>query len=181
MHKIKGSFGEKSVSLSGGEIDIGDVEDAFSTLQEIDEREGTVSQVFEASRIAGESHLLHSAKLAYEAIEKGKSFADSPGIELTCWVAGLRQINKSLEKVGIDDGTEKAAVIVIGNDLSGVQKAREGIFESFFTARDDSVIDYGEWKRDSLIESYDISKGQEKVSCVEDMVLEKVALLSLET
>ncbi len=129
MKKIKGEFGERFIEISGGKKEIEKIDEAIKKLEEIDESNGTISQIFNAEKIAGESHLLHASKLALEALERGESFADTPRIELTCWTAGLRQINKALDRVGVEKNSEEIAIVSIGEEKEGVEKAQKAIFQ----------------------------------------------------
>lgn len=180
MRKVTGSFGERFVELFGGKVQIKDVENVFEELAEIDERNGTISQVFDASVIAGRNHLLHSVELALEGMERDRSFANSPQIELTCWVSGLRQIRKALDKAGIDEKTERVAVVILGVDAEEVEDSRGEIFDILSLDRDDSMLEVREWKLDSLKKSLEIEENQVEVSLLEDIVLERIALLNLE-
>lgn len=180
MFKIEGSFGERWVGISGGRIVVDSVEGLLEKVEEVDDSFGTISQLFEAPRIAGEKHLLHASKLALEALEKDRSFADSPSIELTCWAAGLRQINKSLDRVGIKSNSEKVAIITIGESSSDVRKAMEELIRALDLEQDEEVLDVTPEKIDILRDSFSISSNRLETAPLQELILEKVALLSLE-
>lgn len=180
MDKIEGNFGKRFVEVSGGYGNIGKIEDAIKTVEEIDSSGGTVSQLLDGNAIAGKEHLLHSAKLALEALERGRSFADSARIELTCWVAGSRQIDKSIERVGIKEDSDEIGVITIGGDESKVRGGQREIFSRLGIDRDEEVLDITDEKVDRIREIFSISEDQLDVASLEEIVLEKVALLSLE-
>ena len=166
MVEIKGSFGTRHVKSAGGLAEFDDIE--------------KVIRIVDASRVAGKEHVVHSAKLALDSLERGRSFADSPSIELTCWVAGLRQINKSLERVGINEDSREIAVVVVGDSSSKVDEAIEKIFEELGIVREDQVLEIDDEKIETIKEAFSISESQLKVSPLKDIILEKVALLSLE-
>lgn len=179
MTKITGNFGKRSILISGGQSQIEEIEETIKKIEKIDKKHETISQLFDASKIAGKKHLLHSSKLALEAIENNRSFADSPNIELTCWTAGLRQINKSLERVGIKEDSEKIAIITIGKNYSKVEKAHNEIFQELGMEEDEGVLEITDDKINNLKEAFSVSQEQVEVSDLEKMILEKVALLSL--
>lgn len=180
MIELKGSFGKRFVEISGGLGEIGGIEKAVGTIKEIDESHGTTSQIFNASRIAGKSHLLHSSKLALESLESGNSFADSPRIELTCWTAGLRQIKKALKRVGIKENSKEIVVVTIGEKESKVNESHQNILRELKIKEDEKILELDEKSLNDLTEGFSISPEQLKVSSPEEIVLEKIALLELE-
>ncbi len=180
MEKISGEFGERHVKIFGGHVEIEDIEKIIKKIEKIDQRNKTISQLFDANKIAGKDHLLHSAKLALEALERKRSFADNPRIELTCWTAGMRQINKSLDKVGINKDSRKVACVIIGESSTAVEKSEKEIIEKMGIDRKNKVLMITEEKIDLLRKAYSISSKQVQVSSVQDVIKEKVSLLSLE-
>ncbi len=178
--KIRGNFGERWVAISGGNLRIEDIEEIIGKVNEIDESFGTISQLFDAPRIAGREHILHASKLALEALENDRAFADSPSIELTCWVAGLRQINKSLDRVGINSSSEGVVLVSIGKNKSDVRNSLEKIGEYMGLEENMNVLEITDEKMESLKEVFSISGNRLDVSSLREIILEKVALLSLE-
>lgn len=180
MIEIHGSFGRRQVEISGGHTNIKDIEKTIKILEEVDKKNGTISQLFDANKIAGKNHLLHSTKLALESIESGKAFADSPRIELTCWTAGLRQISKSLDRVGIKKGSKKIALATIGNKASTVNKTQSEIFQKIGVESDEKVLEVNSEKIEDLQTAFSISEKQTELFPLEEVVRERIALLSLD-
>ena len=180
MVEIKGNFGKKEVRIAGGHVEIGDIEKILKDIEETDDEFGTTSQIFNASRIAGRNHLLQASKLALEALENKNSFADSPRIELTCWAAGLRQINKALPRVGIQEGKNDVVILTIGENRQIVKKTQEKLFETLGIEENEKVPEIDDEKREEIADSFSISENQLEVASLEELVLEKVALLSLD-
>lgn len=180
MTKIRGNFGERWVAISGGKSTIDDIENIIGKVNEIDESFGTISQLFDASRIAGKQHLLHASKLALESLGRERSFADSPSIELTCWVAGLRQINKSLDRVGIRSDSDEIVLVVIGEQESDVWNSLKKISEEIDLGENENFLEITDERVNTLKEAFSISQNQLDVTSIQEIVLENVALLSLE-
>lgn len=180
MVKINGNFGKRHVLVTGGFAEIEDIEKIIEKIDKIDERYDTISQLFDATTIAGKNHILHASKLALEALESGKAFANSSSIELTCWVAGMRQINKSLESVGVKEDLDKIVLVTIGEEKSVTEEAQKELFKTLNLEKDESVLEIDEEKREKLIEIFSLSEKQLEIMPLEKLVLEKVALLSLE-
>lgn len=180
MFEIAGSFGKRFVKISGGDAKIREVEKAIGCIEGIDSSNETTSQIFNAKRIAGKNHLLHALKLALESLEKGNQFADDPRIELTCWTAALRQIDKAINRVGVKEDSDEIAVITIGEDSKGVKKSQRKIFRELDIKEDEGVLEITDEKIDDLQEAFSILRTQLKISSLEDIVIEKIALLGLE-
>lgn len=179
MYLIGGDFGERYVSIVGGVVGIEDVTGVVDILSEIDSEFGTVSQIFDAEKIAGRDHLLLAARLAFDAMERDRSFADDSSIELTCWAAGMRQINKSLEKVGVKEGENGVVLFVSGEDEESVEQAREACLERLGIDGNDDFVGV-DGCEEVLSETFDLSEDRLEVYPIEELVMEKVSLLSLE-
>lgn len=180
MAKLKGSFGNRSVKITGGRAEIKDIEKVLEIVDELDGEHGTTSQLFDAKRIAGKEHILHASKLALESLEGGNPFANSPKIELTCWVAGLRQIDKALEGFGIKEGAGNIAVVTIGEREDEVETVQRKILKGLNIEEDREVLELTEDKIEGLQEQFSITQNQLEVSSIQGLVLEKIALLNLE-
>ncbi len=180
MVEITGEFGERQVLVTGGFAEIENIEKIIEKLNEIDEKYETISQLFNASTIAGKNHLYHASKLALEALENGQAFAKSPSIELTCWVAGMRQIKKSLKRVGVDEDSNKIALVTIGEKKTKAEEAQKEILQTLDVERDEQVLEIDKDKEKRLGKIFSISEKQLEIMPIDRLVMEKVALLSLE-
>ncbi len=180
MMEIHGDFGKRFVEVAGGRIELNDIEEVIRSIEDIDESNETVSQLFDASCVAGSDHLFHSVRLALDALERDRAFANSSRIEFTCWVAGLRQINKSLDCVGISEETESVAVLIVGQSSSKVEKSLNDIFDQLDIERMDEVLEIDDKKFENLLDIYSIDESRAGAFSLKDLILEKVALLSLE-
>lgn len=180
MFELKGIFGKRLVGIAGGRATVANVNEIFKELASVNRKHGTISQIFDASRIAGKGHLLHGARLALIARATGKNFASSLNIELACWVAGERQINRAFEKVGLHEGDRVAAILTVGKTRSGVKRALSDILRELHVERDDSVIELAPRKLAKLLETFSIPKRELDIADVQKLVLERIALLSLQ-
>jgi len=180
LFELKGAFGKRIVGVMGALADVQDVNAMLKTLAIIDKRSQTICQIFDADRIAGEEHLVHAAKLALTAQVTHMNFADSLNIELVCWVSGLRQIARAFERVGVRKGCSRVAVLTIGKSREGVKHAQIETLRGLNLERDDKVLDLDSKKIFVLMKVFDISKKELEIAPVEKLVLEKVALLSLQ-
>lgn len=180
MFELKGAFGKRVVGVIGARAEVQDVDTVLKTLRKIDEEFHTVSQIFDADHIAGKEHLIHAARLALIAQAAHVNFAGSLNIEFVCWASGLRQIAQAFERVGLRKRCERVAFLTTGNTREAVKCAQTKILRELCVERDDKVIDITPKKIPVLLKAFNIPKRELKIAGVQKLVLEKVALLSLQ-
>ena len=174
------SFGKKAVGVAGGVVAIESVAELLQKVRKVDGEHGTVSQLFDAARIAGKAHLVHASRLALIAQATKTNFASSLGIELMCWVAAERQINKVFDKVGLREDSEALAVLTVGDRPAQVRRALGALVLELGIERDDGVLEISPRKIPTLSKIYSIPKPALEISEVQKLVLERVSLLALE-
>lgn len=157
-----------------------DVEKCLRELARADEKNKTTSQLFNASRIAGNEHLVHAARLALIAHSTGKNFASSLNIELVCWVAAERQISRAFEKVGLRKGDRHLAILTLGGSRTQVKRAITEIVHELELKQDDDVLKLTPQKISEISDVFSISKSELKLAPIQKLVLERMALLALE-
>ena len=180
MFELRGTFGKRAIGVAGGRMTVDDVDELLEELARIDSKRGTVSQIFDASRIAGKEHLLHAARLALIAQATGKNFASSLNIELACWVAGERQINRAFGKVGVRKGSMAVTVLTIGKTRFAVKCAQSDVVRELHIKRDDDVVEFVPKKIAALLKVFSIPKRELEIADIRKLVLERIALLSLQ-
>ncbi len=180
MFEFKGPFGKRVIGIAGGRIAIKSVDEVLKTIRSVDRKHGTVSQIFDASRIAGAEHLAHAARLALTAHTTGTNFADALGIELVCWTAGARQINRAFEKVGLRKKSKSVALLTIGKARGQVKLAQADLLHQLHITRDDRMIELTPKKVNMLLKIFSIPKHELKIADAKKLVVERIALLSLQ-
>lgn len=177
--RVKGPFGAKVVGIASGIFSVEDVDGLLAILAEVDRESGTITQAFNASRLAGTEHLVHASRLAIISSENKTGFADSLGIELVCWVAAERQIGRAFEKMGVRKGKMGLAILSIGSSGVQVRRAVSKIFRDAKAFWDNSLMELNEEKIPELQKTFSISKEEMAVAPIERIILERVALLTL--
>jgi KEOPS complex subunit Cgi121 len=180
MFELEGPFGKRIVGVIGGQAKVKNVDELLQKLAKIDGKNETISQILDASRIAGKKHLLHATRLALIAHATGKNFAQSLDIEFLCWVAGLRQIEQALKRVGVHEGERSVALLIIGNSREQVQHTQEEALDRLEIKRDDEVLEITPEKTPDLIKAFSIHERELEAAGVDELILERVALLSLQ-
>lgn len=180
MFELRGAYGKRVVGVVGGRARVDDVDEFLRKLATIDKENRTTSQVFDASSIAGKEHLVHAARLALIAQATKKNFASSLHIELFCWVAAERQIARAFEKVGLHKGSKDLAILTLGDSRARVKQASVNIRRDLGIKRDDDVLDVTREKVSKLRKVFSIPKDELKIAPIQKLVLEQIALLTLE-
>jgi len=168
------------VGLAGGRTGPLRVEEVLERVREIDGGRGTVTQVFDATRVAGKAHLAHAARLALLSRSSGLGFADSLAAELACWVAAERQIKRAFEKVGLREDSRTVALLSVGGKRERVEGALATVLGEIGIKRDDEVMEPLPSKLKLLTEVFSLPLEMVRKLGVQKLVLERVALLALE-
>jgi tRNA threonylcarbamoyladenosine modification (KEOPS) complex Cgi121 subunit len=180
MYELRGSFGKRVVGIVGGRLGNDGINAILEGLARIDRRRGTVSQIFDASRIAGKEHLLQAARLSLIAEATGKKFASSLNIELACWAAAERQIVRGFDKVGVHKGTSDVALLILGKSGLAVKRSIKDFVRELIVERDDDVVELTQEKIPTLLKIFSISRSELKICDIQKLVLERIALLRLQ-
>jgi len=178
---IKGSY--KAVSIGGFRgVTVNDVDELLSSLSRA--TAPAVFQIFDAARIAGWRHLYMAAVNAVGAFESGSSISRGLGIEVLLYASCQDQISRALDVVGVGPGTEKLALIVLGDDPGEAEVAFEKAADILGEA-DDSVLGLDEKKFREIANVFGVSEnaleavGGERDKALTSLLVEKGALLPL--
>lgn len=160
--------------LIEGTAEIADVTAFVKDLAAIGEAHDAAVQAFDARYIAGREHLRVAVERANRAIERDDVIADDRAVEIICYAAARRQINRALE-MGVSEGEGPVVVVVDGGDEAGtIEAVREMIEpgEVLEAASDASLI------RDffGITDAEVAATG----ASLEDLVIDRVSLLVVE-
>jgi len=122
-------------------------------------------QLFNQEKVVGKEHLLWAFQKAEECFKHGTNRADNIEIETLLWASAEWQIKDAFEVIGIEDGAEKAAIMIDEDP-------------KFF-------LDFMEWSREDSILKPSMNKlkafgiGENEINSVDapyDLVFEKMAI-----
>jgi len=147
-------------------------------LREIGERLRVTTQIFDAQSIAGPIHLIHAARGAALAFKSKRLHARSLDLEILCWVAGERQIKVALEKVGVKPHTHEFALVSLGRDRKKIRTALIQALKKLQLHGAPEVLKLSPQKIPKLCKIFNVGKVELKTAPVENLVLERIALLS---
>ncbi len=178
---IKGS--DKAVSIGGFRgVTVNNVDELLSSLSTA--TSPAVFQIFDATRIAGWSHLYMAAVNAVGAFESGTTIARGLGIEALLYASCQDQISRALDVVGVSPGTDKLALIILRDGPGEAEAAFEKAADILGEA-DDSVLGLDEAKFREIAEVFGVSEnalevvGGERDKALTSLLVEKGALLPL--
>ncbi len=161
------------VNILGAIGEISSVEDTLSKVKEFESRHGVKVQLIRADRVFGPLHLEVAVEHAQRRFEHGRNRSNDIGIELLLYTAAERQISVAIEKLGIRDGTEKVAIVIVG------EAPEEELLSILGLERNDDVLAA---EPDQSYSVFGISTeeveaiGNDRVS---DLILERMALSEL--
>ncbi|MHA1769381.1 MAG: KEOPS complex subunit Cgi121 [Candidatus Thorarchaeota archaeon] len=78
-------------------------------------------QILDSRLIADENHVLSAVQNAVNASRGGYMESRSLEVEIAMYASGQRQISRAFEIVGVSSKTEKAVIVVVGDDTSTVE------------------------------------------------------------
>ena len=148
-----------------------DIDSFVSKLGEIGERYGVAVQALDARYVVGREHLETAVRLANRAVERGEAIADDRAVEILCFAAGRRQINRAMA-MGVEEGEVPVVVVVDGDgEEGGAVEAVEELLEGAPTL--------GEYDEARVREFFDVSDPELEAAegDLAGIVRERVALL----
>lgn len=164
------------MELVEGVATIDDLETFLARLGEIGDDQGCTIQAFDARYVAGRRHLERALELADRAIERDDAIANDRAVEVLCYAAGRRQINRALA-MGVDEG-ETPTVVLVAGDGEGNETAAAEAIRTLLEPSDT----LGEFDPDTVREFFEIGDAEVAATDagLEDLVVERVALLTVE-
>jgi KEOPS complex subunit Cgi121 len=147
------------------------LEDFLSTLRTIGEDHDVLIQAFDARYVAGEDHLRSALEHAKRSMERGENVADDLAVEVLCYAAGRRQIDRAME-LGVGTGQQSVIVLLDGEGSDEAADAVRGAIESGPVEPDEELIADG----------FEITPAEREATAADlsELVQERVALLDVE-
>lgn len=90
-------------------------------------------QLMNGLLITDDSHLLSAAQNAVNALSGKYMLSRSLDVEIIVYASAQRQIGRALDELGVYDGLEHVAVVVIGKDQKSVEQSLEEIIRKMGT------------------------------------------------
>jgi KEOPS complex subunit Cgi121 len=162
------------MELVTGRATVEDLDAFVADLQAVGREHGATVQAFDARYVVDRTHLERALELADRAIDRDEAIAEDRAMEVLCYAAGTRQIERALE-IGLDPGETPAVVLVDGGDEAA---AADAVAAHIDTAGDP----LGAYDRALVREFFDV--GDAELAATDAglpaLVRERVALLVVE-
>ncbi len=101
--------------LLDGVLTVEALDEFLATVDDIAAETATTVQAFDADYVVSEAHLQRAVERADRAIARGENVARERAVEILCYAAGRRQINRALE-MGVSEGKNRVVVLVDSPD-----------------------------------------------------------------
>jgi KEOPS complex subunit Cgi121 len=171
------------ITIIGAQGTITDIDVFLSKLQEFSADENLIIQAFDAQVVYGVDHLLSAIQHAQRAFYHGTNATNSLPLEILLYAAGERQIHKAIKKLGVKQGKQQIAFILVDERKRNMNAKTDDdvikrLLRLFHLTHDDTIL---EGNRDTL-KRFGITD-QEIRTLPEnkygDLILEKVAMVDI--
>jgi len=168
-----------NIKIVGGTVTISAPPSFMDQLQELAKKHSVMLQAVNADYVYGKHHIQSAVEHTLRAFSQKTNSLKAMELELLLYLAGERQIQKAIEKIGIRKGKQTIALIVLLEKTTSLSAhGIKTLLSSLHIARDDSVLE-GDIE---TLKRFNISpKAQQTVSPehYEDLILEQVALVDI--
>ena len=90
-------------------------------------------QLLNGHLIANEIHLLSSAQNAIKAQQGNYMISRGLDVEIIVFASAQRQIGRALDELGVHDGIDEIALVVIGSDSTSVERSIKELTQAIGT------------------------------------------------
>jgi tRNA threonylcarbamoyladenosine modification (KEOPS) complex Cgi121 subunit len=142
-------------------------------------------QFFDAELIATYEHLYFAVLNALVAFKDKVNRSKSPAMETLLYASAERQIQKAIERSGINPQTNNLAVTIIGEDPIQIQSTLESLTRCVGSMPDESVLKMTKVKETKIRKAFGIQTVEMKIlqnsepkEAIVNLVIEQMALLS---
>ena len=174
------------MELVEGVVTVDDVDEFVERLGAVGDEHGVTVQAFDAGSVVDRGHLERAVVLADRAFDRGENVARDRSVEILCYAAGRRQIERALA-MGVSAGETPAVVLVDdaaveGESENGVPSERAAVETVGSMHTFEPATTLGEYDPDRVCEFFDVSEAE--LATVDGdlsaLVHERVALLDVE-
>jgi len=143
-------------------------------------------QFFDANLIATQEHLYFATLNALQAFRSKTNISKSLAMEAMLYASAQRQIQKAIQRCGINPETTSMAVTIIGEDPPQIKTTLQAISTYVGVEPDEKVLEMSNFKEHKIIEAFQITdqelkavmKNENCEEAVVNLVIERVALLA---
>jgi KEOPS complex subunit Cgi121 len=126
------------VKIIGTKGNIQNIERFVQNILDLAEKYNITIQALDADAVYGKDHLFSAVKHAKRAFEQGRNATNSLAMEILLYASGERQIQKSIQKLGVKVGQGNIAFVFDGNPSDDIVKT---VLKILDISRDDNVLE----------------------------------------
>lgn len=146
-------------------------------------------QLVDLDRVPGHRYLVLAIANAVKSFHSKQPITRTLGMELLLYVAGLRQINEALRRIGVTAATRRVVAIAVGDSADQVLVAAKTLTESLDQEADDELMD--DWspaRIKSVRSGFEVGvqelkavrkKGETETATLERLAVERSAMLAV--
>jgi KEOPS complex subunit Cgi121 len=170
------------LKIVGAKGKIFNVENFLKKISVLSENYAIIIQVFDASMVFGKAHLNSAVEHALRAMERKTNSTNTIDKEIMLYASGERQIKKAILKMGIKQGCEEVALVLIKKENNNQEKISYNILKNILNKLDlqhsDSVLE-GNYQK-----LLDFGLSKDEIDTVTKdkyhlLILEKVAMVDV--
>lgn len=140
-------------------------------------------QFFDAELIATQEHLYFAVLNALQAFKDKTNRSKSPAMETILNASAQRQIQKAIQRCGINPQTKNLALTLIGEDPTQIQNTLETLSECLGSKPDETVLEMTKAKETKIqkafaIKTTEIQTLENNKKAIVNLVIEQMALLA---
>jgi len=141
-------------------------------------------QFFDADLVATEEHLYFAVLNALQAFKGKTNISKSVAMETMLFASAQRQIQKSIEHIGVKPQSKNLAVVIVGEDSKQIEAQLKALTECFGTQPDTAVLQLTMDKQKRIRGAFEITEGEIKTEegpiekAIVNLVIEHIALLA---
>lgn len=140
--------------ILAGKATIESVEAFLHDIDAIARSNNATIQAVDASKVADMQHVEDAVRHALRSFEDGRNIATNPGVEILLHLSACRQIKKALN-LGVQKGEMDVLFVVVGT-RKAIERSAQQLNQLMVV--DPRVIDYREAKRETLMQTFNITE-----------------------
>lgn len=140
--------------ILAGKATIESVEAFLYDIDAIARSNNATIQAVDASKVADMQHVEDAVRQALRSFADGRNIATNPGVEILLHLSACRQIQKALN-LGVQKGEMDVLFVIVGT-RKAIEMSAQQLNQLMVV--DPRVIDYREAKRETLMQTFNITE-----------------------
>jgi KEOPS complex subunit Cgi121 len=140
--------------ILAGKATIESVEAFLHDIDAIARSNNATIQAVDASKVADMQHVEDAVRQALRSFADGRNIATNPGVEILLHLSACRQIQKALN-LGLQKGEMDVLFVIVGT-RKAIERSAQQLNQLMVV--DPRVIDYREAKRETLMQTFNITE-----------------------